>query len=280
MKKKIMKAIFPAAGLGTRLFPASKAIPKELLPIINKPLIQYAVEEAMAAGYKTLIFITGRHKHAIEGHFRRDYELENLLSKSGKKEALDIIQQIVPSDVECVFVKQNKQLGLGHAVLCAEKIGNEPFAVLLPDDYIDPNGQNTIGDLTNAYNNNKKMQLSVMRVDGEEILKYGVVDFGIDQASVKGLIEKPEYINAPSNYASIGRYVLSPEIFTTLKNLKKGYGDEIQLADAINVHASMGQVEVQKLKSTRFDCGSVEGFLAASKYSEKSKKFVKDNDNE
>ena len=194
---------------------------------------------------------------------------------------MDIIQHILPADVECVFVEQKKQLGLGHAVLCAEKvIGNEPFAVLLPDDYIDPDGQNTIDDLTNAYNINEKMQLSVMQVDGQEISKYGVVEFGIDQVSVKGLIEKPDYTSAPSNYASIGRYVLSPEIFTTLKKLKKGYGDEIQLADAINVHASLGQVEVQKLKSTWFDCGSVEGFLAASKYSEKSKKPIKDNDNE
>ena len=264
MTKKIKKAVFPVAGFGTRFLPATKAMPKELLPIINKPLIQYAVEEAISAGIDTLIFITGRNKRAIEDHFDNNLELENILINQGKKKQARMVRNILPKGVECIFVRQPDQLGLGHAVLCAERVvGNEPFAVLLADDYISSENQGVTKDLVNAFYKSEKTQLSIMQVDGPDISKYWVVKKNNNTNSVLGLIEKPLYSEAPSNLASIGRYVLRPDIFGILKEQTPGSGGEIQLSDAINKQAKSGNVESLMLKGKRFDCGSISGYLDA-----------------
>jgi UTP--glucose-1-phosphate uridylyltransferase len=262
--KKIRKAVFPVAGFGTRFLPATKAMPKELLPIVDKPLIQYAVEEAMAAGIDTLIFVTGRNKRAIEDHFDNNQELEMALRAKGKIEQADMVKNILPDGVECIFVRQAEQLGLGHAVLCAERVvGGDPFAVLLADDFIMSDGSGVTADLNGAYAATGKTQLSVMEVNGPELSKYGVVVPNRAHGSVAGLIEKPEADKAPSNLASIGRYVLTPDIFEILRNQRSGAGGEIQLADAINTQAANNAVEAVKLNGRRFDCGSVEGYLDA-----------------
>ena len=264
---KIRKAVFPVAGFGTRFLPATKAMPKELLPIVDKPLIQYAAEEAIAAGIDTLIFITGRNKRAIEDHFDANYELETLLRAKGQDDKADMVRNIIPEGVECIFVRQAEQLGLGHAVLCAERVvGGEPFAVLLADDFLTDYANGVTADLASAFEKTGKSQLSVMEVDGPDISKYGVVVPNGSETSIAGLIEKPKAIDAPSNLASIGRYVLKPDIFDTLRGLKAGSGGEIQLADAINIHAQQGLVEVVRLKGRRFDCGSVDGFMQASNH--------------
>ena len=263
--QKIRKAVFPVAGFGTRFLPVTKAMPKELMPIINKPLIQYAVEEAISAGIDTLIFITGRNKRAIEDHFDSNQELELALELKGKFDQAEMVQHILPKGVECIFVRQPKQLGLGHAVLCAERaVGNEPFAVLLADDFLtDEVGNGALSDLVKGYEKSKKTQLSVMHVAGKDISKYGVIDPGLTPGSVNGLIEKPEFKDATSNLASIGRYVLTPDIFNILRTQKVGSGGEIQLADAINLLAVSGNVDLVYLNGMRFDCGSVRGYLNA-----------------
>jgi UTP--glucose-1-phosphate uridylyltransferase len=263
--QKIRKAVFPVAGFGTRFLPVTKAMPKELMPIINKPLIQYAVEEAISAGIDTLIFITGRNKRAIEDHFDSNQELELALELKGKFDQAEMVQHILPKGVECIFVRQPKQLGLGHAVLCAERaVGNEPFAVLLADDFLtDEVGNGALSDLVKGYEKSKKTQLSVMHVAGKDISKYGVIDPGLTPGSVNGLIEKPEFKDATSNLASIGRYVLSPDIFDILRTQNAGSGGEIQLADAINVQAQLGGAEAIMLKGQRFDCGDVREYLHA-----------------
>jgi len=245
--QKIRKAVFPVAGFGTRFLPVTKAMPKELMPIINKPLIQYAVEEAILAGIDTLIFITGRNKRAIEDHFDSNQELELALEQKGKFEQAEMVQHILPKEVECIFVRQPKQLGLGHAILCAERaVGNEPFAVLLADDFLtDEVGNGALSDLVKG------------------ISKYGVIDPGLTPGSVNGLIEKPEFKDATSNLASIGRYILSPDIFDILRTQNAGSGGEIQLADAINVQAQHGGAEAIMLKGQRFDCGDVHEYLHA-----------------
>ena len=264
---KIRKAVLPVAGFGTRFLPATKAMPKELLPIVDKPLIQYAAEEAIAAGIDTLIFITGRNKRAIEDHFDANYELETLLRAKGKDDKADMVRNIISEGVECIFVRQAEQLGLGHAVLCAERVvGGEPFAVLLADDFLTDYANGVTADLASAFEKTGKSQLSVMEVDGPDISKYGVVVPNGSETSIAGLIEKPKAIDAPSNLASIGRYVLTSDIFQTLRGLSAGSGGEIQLADAINIHAQQGLVEVVRLKGRRFDCGSVDGFMQASNH--------------
>ena len=261
---QIKKAVFPVAGFGTRFLPATKAMPKELLPIVDKPLIQYAAEEAITAGIDTLIFVTGRNKRAIEDHFDANNELETLLQAQGKDEQADMVRNIVPEGVECIFVRQAKQLGLGHAVLCAERaVGGDPFAVLLADDFLTDYKPGVISDLTNAFIISGKSQLSVMEVNGPDISKYGVVVPDLSGNNIVGLIEKPNASESPSNLASIGRYVLTPDIFQTLQSLRTGTQGEIQLADAINVHAQKGLVETVRLNGRRFDCGSVDGFLDA-----------------
>ena len=265
--QKIRKAVFPVAGFGTRFLPATKAMPKELLPIINKPLIQYAVEEAISAGIDTLIFITGRNKRAIEDHFDSNSELEAALKLKGKTDQAKMIQNILPSGVECIFVRQPKQLGLGHAVLCAERaVGNEPFAVLLADDFLINDGAGVTTDLIEAYRKSGKSQLSIMQVDGPDISKYGVVNFNKNTGSVEGLVEKPNSKDAPSNMAIIGRYLLCPDIFDILRKQLAGTDGEIQLSDAIDVQAKAGKVASRTLNAKRFDCGEVLGYVDAIKY--------------
>ncbi len=261
---RIRKAVFPVAGFGTRFLPATKAMPKELLPIVDKPLIQYAAEEAIAAGIDTLIFVTGRNKRAIEDHFDANNELEALLRAKGKDVQADMVRNIIPEGVECIFVRQAEQLGLGHAVSCAERaVGNEPFAVLLADDFLTDYKPGVTSDLVNAFKISGKSQLSVMEVDGPDISKYGVVVPNESGVGIAGLIEKPDAREAPSNLASIGRYVLKPDIFGTLRGASSGSGGEIQLADAIDIHARQNSVEAVRLKGRRFDCGSVDGFVKA-----------------
>jgi len=261
---RIRKAVFPVAGFGTRFLPATKAMPKELLPIVDKPLIQYAAEEAVLAGIDTLIFVTGRNKRAIEDHFDNNHELEMALRAKGKDVQANMIKNILPNGVECIFVRQPEQLGLGHAVLCAERVvGNDPFAVLLADDFITYDSSGVTADLVNAFEETGKTQLSVMEVDGPDISKYGVVIPGAEPGLVAGLIEKPDAEKAPSNLASIGRYVLTPDIFDILRHQPAGAGGEIQLADAINTQAKNDAVESLKLDGRRFDCGSVDGYLDA-----------------
>ena len=265
--QKITKAVFPVAGFGTRFLPATKAMPKELIPIINKPLIQYAAEEAIAAGIDTLIFVTGRNKRSIEDHFDSNNELEAALRARGKGEQADMVRNILPPGVECVFVRQPEQLGLGHAVLCAERaVGNDTFAVLLADDFLTDYLPGVTADLISAYELNGKSQLSVMKVEGPDISKYGVIVPDADGTGIIGLSEKPNIADAPSNLASIGRYVLTPDIFQILRGVSKDSGGEIQLADAINIQASRGEVDTVKLNGKRFDCGSVNGFIEATNF--------------
>jgi len=262
---RLRKAVFPVAGFGTRFLPATKAMPKELLPIVDKPLIQYAAEEAIAAGIDTLIFVTGRNKRAIEDHFDNNQELEMALRAKGKHEQADMVKNILPEGIECIFVRQAEQLGLGHAVLCAERVvGDEPFAVLLADDFLTiGEGGGVTSDLVRAFGATGRTQLSVMEVDGPDISKYGVVVPGSVPGSVAGLVEKPTAHDAPSNMASIGRYVLTPDIFDVLRTQPAGAGGEVQLADAINAQAANGAVEAVTLRGRRFDCGSVQGYLDA-----------------
>ena len=261
---RIRKAVFPVAGFGTRFLPATKAMPKELLPIVDKPLIQYAVEEAVAAGIDTLIFVTGRNKRAIEDHFDANIELETMLRAKGKDAQADMVRNIIPAGVQCIFLRQAEQLGLGHAVLCAERaVGDDPFAVLLADDFLADYEPGVTADLVQAFASSGKFQLSVMEVDGPDISKYGVVVPNGEGAGIAGLVEKPDASDAPSNLASIGRYVLTPDVFDTLRGLSAGSGGEIQLADAINIHAQQRSVETVRLNGRRFDCGTVDGFLDA-----------------
>jgi UTP--glucose-1-phosphate uridylyltransferase len=268
MPKIVRKAVFPVAGFGTRFLPATKAMPKELLPIVDKPLIQYAVEEAIRAGIDTLVFVTGRNKRAIEDHFDANLELEAALRAKGKHEEANMVHNILPSGVECIFVRQAEQLGLGHAILCAERVvGNEPFAVLLADDFLTQQSasttSNVTADLKEEFEVSGQTQLSVMQVTCPDISKYGVIVHGDTQGAVAGIVEKPNFEEAPSDMASIGRYILTPDIFDVLRDLPAGSGGEIQLADAINIQAKQGKVNAVHSTALRFDCGSVDGFLAA-----------------
>jgi len=267
MNRKVKKAVFPVAGFGTRFLPATKAMPKELLPIVDKPLIQYAAEEAIAAGIDTLIFVTGRNKRAIEDHFDVNKELELALRLKEKNDQADMVRNILPTHVECIFVRQPEQLGLGQAVLCAERaVAGEPFAVLLADDFLTDYAPGVTADLVAAFEKTGNSQLSVMPVDEAYISQYGVIIPSADGNGVIGLVEKPRRDESPSNLASIGRYILTPDIFDKLRTLPAGSGGEIQLADALNLHAQDGLLEVIKLRGKRFDCGSVDGFMGASTY--------------
>jgi len=265
MNGKIKKAVFPVAGFGTRFLPATKAMPKELLPIVDKPLIQHAVEEAIAAGIDTLIFVTGRNKRAIEDHFDVNKELELALHSKGKIEQADMVRNIIPPHVECIFVRQPEQLGLGHAVLCAERaVAGEPFAVLLADDFLTDYTPGVTADLVGAFEKTGNSQLSVMQVDEAYISQHGVIIPSSDGHGVLGVVEKPRQDEAPSNLASIGRYILTSDIFDLLRTLPAGSGGEIQLADALNLHAQDGLLEAIRLKGIRFDCGSIDGFMSAT----------------
>lgn len=263
---RVRKAVFPVAGFGTRFLPATKSIPKEMLPIVDRPIIHYAVEEAVRAGCDTLIFITGRHKRAIEDYFDSAPELEATLRAKGKDEAADLIHSILPEHVNCIFIRQNVQRGLGHAVLCAAPvIGDDPFVVSLADDFLGYEGQDFLGEMIAAFEKTNRSQLAVMPVEGEDIARYGVVRPGLKEGEVEGLVEKPAFADAPSNLASIGRYVLSPEIMTILKDQGPGVGGEVQLADAINEMCGRpGQgVSYLPLTTPRFDCGQIRGYLNA-----------------
>lgn len=265
--RKVTKAVFPVAGLGTRFLPATKAMPKELLPIIDKPIIQYAVEEAIAAGITDMIFVTGRTKRAIEDHFDRNPELEDALGAKGKDDVRDMVRSIIPEGVNCIFVRQPEALGLGHAVLCAAPVvGNEPFAVLLADDFMRGDVLPT-ETLCQAYEKHGGSVISVSEVPDDQVSNYGIISTPdmstTDLLSVTGIVEKPAMEDAPSNQASIGRYVFDSEIFTVLQDQKPGHGGEIQLADAINTLAKRGAVLAQCVKGRRYDCGSKFGYLEA-----------------
>ena len=268
MTQKITKAVFPVAGLGTRFLPATKASPKEMLPIVDKPLIQYAVEEAVAAGIDTMIFVTGRNKMAIPNHFDKAYELECELEAKGKQETLEIIQNIIPPHVSCVFIRQSEALGLGHAVHCAKPVvGNEPFAVILADDLIQDADRGCMAQMVNLFNEKNCSILGVERVDPSETDKYGVVKTSEQSgpsAKIDIIVEKPKPEEAPSNLAVVGRYILTPAIFEKIENTGKGAGGEIQLTDAIADLLQDETALAYEFEGIRYDCGSKLGFLIAT----------------
>jgi UTP--glucose-1-phosphate uridylyltransferase len=264
---KVRKAVFPVAGSGTRFLPATKAMPKEMLPVVDKPLIQYAVEEAAAAGIEMMIFVTGRNKRAIEDHFDRNPELEMLLQASGKTQLLDALMSATPKGVNFVYVRQPEPLGLGHAVLCAKPVvGDEPFAVILADDLIDAQPGVT-AQLVQSYEATGCSVLAVEDVPPQDTDKYGIV--GTESLSpleekVVRIVEKPRPEEAPSSLAVVGRYVLRPEIFDELERTQRGRGNEIQLTDAIARRVPHGEVIARRFTGERYDCGSKSGFLAAN----------------
>ncbi|HLU03168.1 MAG TPA: UTP--glucose-1-phosphate uridylyltransferase GalU [Advenella sp.] len=263
----IRKAVFPVAGLGTRFLPATKAMPKEMLPVVDKPLIQYAVEEAVKAGITDLIFITGRHKRAIEDHFDSMPELESELEEKGKQEMLEQVRQVIPSNVNCIYIRQPAPLGLGHAVLCAEPVvGNEPFAVLLADDLIDSNVPVTQQLIQAAHANNGSV-LGIQTIAREDSNKYGIIagkSVSSNTIQVNQIVEKPAPDDAPSDKAVVGRYILEPEIFEFLRHIGKGAGGEIQLTDGIAALLESRNVFGFAYEGTRYDCGSKAGFFAAT----------------
>jgi UTP--glucose-1-phosphate uridylyltransferase len=268
MAQKITKAVFPVAGLGTRFLPATKASPKEMLPIVDKPLIQYAVEEAIAAGMDTMIFVTGRNKRAIPDHFDKSYELEKELEAKGKTAILEMVQGILPAHVSCVFLRQSEALGLGHAVLCAQPIvGNEPFAVILADDLIEDGNRGCMTQMAQVFAKNNQSVLGVERVEPSETDKYGIVKTTkiADKVNhIESIVEKPKPEDAPSNLAVVGRYILTPAIFDKLKITGKGAGGEIQLTDAIASLLEDETAIAYEFEGKRYDCGDKLGFLIAT----------------
>ena len=263
----VTRAIFPVAGLGTRFLPATKAQPKEMLPVVDKPLIQYAVEEAYAAGVRQMIFVTGRHKRPIEDHFDMTYELEMALEQSGKEELLKVVRSVKPDDMECIYVRQAQALGLGHAVLCGQRlVGNNPFAVLLADDLM-------VGDtpvlkqMVEQFNEWRVSILAVQEVPAEQTRRYGIVagkpinDHLLD---VTGIVEKPAPEDAPSRLGVAGRYILTPGVFHEIATQTRGVGGEIQLTDGIAALLRREKVFAYRYQGRRFDCGSKEGFLEAN----------------
>ncbi|AJG20442.1 UTP--glucose-1-phosphate uridylyltransferase GalU [Cupriavidus basilensis] len=267
METRVTKAVFPVAGLGTRFLPATKASPKEMLPVVDKPLIQYAVEEAMAAGITEMIFVTGRSKRAIEDHFDKAYELEAELEAKNKQALLSLVRSIKPSHVECFYVRQPEALGLGHAVLCAEKlVGDAPFAVMLADDLLDGNPP-VMKQMVDLYGHYNCSVLGVEEIAPEQSRSYGVVDgreWDEGVIKVSNIVEKPAPENAPSNLGVVGRYILTPRIFDHIRNLKPGAGGEFQLTDAIQSLLSQEQVLAYRYKGVRYDCGSKLGYLKAT----------------
>ncbi|MEQ1620546.1 MAG: UTP--glucose-1-phosphate uridylyltransferase GalU [Methylococcales bacterium] len=268
MTQKIRKAVFPVAGLGTRFLPATKASPKEMLPVVDKPLIQYGVEEAVEAGIDTIIFVTGRSKNAIVDHFDKAYELENELTIRGKTETLKMIRQMMPPNVSFVFIRQPEALGLGHAVLCAKHVvGDEPFAVILADDLIE-NGENgCLLQMVDQYEKNQCSILGVEKVDPQETDKYGIVktkEVKPHLGQVELIVEKPSPERAPSNLGVVGRYILTPAIFNKIEETGKGAGGEIQLTDAIAALMTDEKVLAYEFEGKRYDCGSKLGYLMAT----------------
>ena len=265
----IRKAVFPVAGLGSRFLPATKAQPKEMLPIVDKPLIQYAVEEAVAAGITELIFITGRNKRAIEDHFDTAYELEAELEAAGKQKLLETVRNVIPKNVNCIYIRQSSPLGLGHAVLCARPVvGNDPFAVLLADDFMDTaeGHKPVLAQMTDLYTYERSSILAVQDVPREQTRQYGIVSatpYRPGLELVSGIIEKPQPADAPSTLAVVGRYVLSPSIFGYLETIGKGAGGEIQLTDGIAALMQAERVLAYRYAGQRYDCGSKLGYLQA-----------------
>ena len=266
----VRKAVFPVAGLGTRFLPATKASPKEMLPVVDKPLIQYAVEEAYAAGIRHMILVTGRSKRAIEDHFDTAYELENELEAAHKHELLALVRSVQPDDMDCAYVRQHRSLGLGHAVLCAEPlVGNEPFAVLLADDLmIGPRGGTPVlAQMAQAFRQQGRSLLAVQEVPLDQVRRYGIVagePAGGPLMRVQRIVEKPAPEAAPSRMGVAGRYILTPAIFEEIRNQPKGAGGEIQLTDAIARLMEHEAVYAFQYEGKRYDCGSKEGFLEAT----------------
>jgi UTP--glucose-1-phosphate uridylyltransferase len=268
MSKRIRKAVFPVAGLGTRFLPATKTVPKEMLPIIDKPLIQYAVDEAIQAGCDTLVFVTNRYKHSVADYFDKAYELEQKLERAGKHEQLELVRHVLPEGVRAIFVTQTEALGLGHAVLCAKPvIGDEPFAVLLPDDLIWNRGDGALKQMADAAEASGASMISVQDVPRDKTASYGIVAteaFDGHQGRITAIVEKPKPEVAPSNLAVVGRYVLSPKIFELLEQTTPGAGGEIQLTDAIAALLKLEAVNAYRFEGTRFDCGTHLGLIEAT----------------
>ncbi|WP_213954984.1 MULTISPECIES: UTP--glucose-1-phosphate uridylyltransferase GalU [unclassified Variovorax] len=266
----IRKAVFPVAGFGTRFLPATKAQPKEMLPVVDKPLIQYAVEEAYAAGIRDMIFVTGRNKRAIEDHYDTAYELESQLEASKKFELLNIARSVMPDDMTCSYVRQPRMLGLGHAVLCAEHlVGNEPFAVLLADDLmVGPSGgEPVLAQMTRAFARLQSSLLAVQEVPLDQVRRYGIVAGDAVEAGltkITRMVEKPKPEDAPSRLGVAGRYILTPAVFDEIRNQPTGAGGEIQLTDGIASLLRKESVYAYAYQGTRYDCGSKEGFLQAT----------------
>jgi UTP--glucose-1-phosphate uridylyltransferase len=265
---RIRTAVFPVAGLGTRFLPATKTVPKEMLPIIDKPLIQYAVDEAVEAGCDTLVFITNRYKHAVADYFDKAYELEQKLERAGKSEQLDLIRNVLPPHVRAVFVTQAEALGLGHAVLCAKPIvGDQPFAVLLPDDLIWNRGPGALKQMADVAETTGASVIAVQDVPREQTGSYGIVatdSFENRRGRINAIVEKPQPDVAPSTLAVVGRYVLTPRIFELLESTKPGAGGEIQLTDAIAALLAEESVNAYRFQGTRFDCGTHIGLIEAT----------------
>jgi len=265
--KRIKKAVFPVAGMGTRFLPATKANPKEMLPVVDKPLIQYAAEEAVAAGVDTLIFVTGRNKRSIEDHFDSASELEASLEAKNKIEMLQVVRDILPEHVKCVFIRQSQALGLGHAVLCARPVVNdEPFAVILADDLINFTDRPVLSQMVDLFSYQQCSILGTEVVPKETVSSYGIVDGTEIQPGlmeVSRIVEKPSVEEAPSDVAVVGRYILTPRVFEILENTQQGAGGEIQLTDAIAELLGEQRVLSYNFKGRRFDCGSKIGYLKA-----------------
>ena len=264
---KIKKAVFPVAGLGTRFIPATKAMAKEMLPVVDKPIIQYAVEEAFEAGIEHIIFVTGRGKKALEDHFDRSFEIEHALQEKGKVDLLKQIQELVPKTGTIIYTRQNQPLGLGHAIWCARDIvGDEPFAVLLADDLIQTD-KPVLSEMVKKFDRLRASIAAVMKVDKDQTDKYGILDAQLieeDIVRIDDMVEKPTPEEAPSNLAIIGRYILTPKIFEFLGKKEKGAGGEIQLTDAMKTLLKEQPIYGYKFKGNRFDCGDKVGFQMAN----------------
>ncbi len=268
MTTRISKAVFPIAGLGTRFLPATKTVPKEMLPVVDKPLIQYAVDEAIEAGCDTLVFVTNRYKHSVADYFDKAYELEHKLEKKGKSELLSLIRDVLPRHVRAVFVTQAEALGLGHAVLCAEPVvGNEPFAVVLPDDLIWNKGPGALRQMADLAEAENASVIAVQDVPREQTGSYGIVatrDFSGSFGEIEAIVEKPRPEDAPSTLAVVGRYVLDGGIFDLLRKTRPGAGGEIQLTDAIATMMANKRTLAYRFQGRRFDCGSRIGLVEAT----------------
>jgi UTP--glucose-1-phosphate uridylyltransferase len=266
--RRIRKAVFPVAGLGTRFLPATKTVPKEMLPIIDKPLIQYAVDEAIEAGCDTLVFVTNRYKHAVADYFDKAYELEHKLEQAGKLEQLELVRSVLPPGVRAIFVTQTEALGLGHAVLCAKPvIGDEPFAVLLPDDLIWNRGPGALRQMADVAESTGASVIATQDVPRAQTASYGIVatdDFSQRQGRINAIVEKPQPDVAPSTLAVVGRYILPPRIFELLETTSPGAGGEIQLTDAISALLHEQPVLAYRFQGTRFDCGTHIGLVEAT----------------